>query len=135
VHSHQPPTTNSQIAEKLWQTRSDLCCRVLAVSTCFLFGGRGIVAHSSTNGGDGGDNGRSVGGGGGGAGGVGSGGGGGGRGNVEAHAGAEEDVGKEGCVGTAASLVAAGAGAASDEWELWVKLRWREQLTIITGVE
>jgi hypothetical protein len=36
-------------AEELWRTRCEGCCRILAVSTCFLFGGRGIVSTSSNN--------------------------------------------------------------------------------------
>jgi hypothetical protein len=57
VHHHH-------IAEEMWQARCEGCCRILAVSTCFLFGGRGIVSHAAEGG---------MGGNGGGGGGVGGG--------------------------------------------------------------
>jgi len=39
---------NIDVAEELWQNRCEGCCRLLAISTCFMFGGRGIVSHSNT---------------------------------------------------------------------------------------
>ena len=38
---------NIHIAEEMWQNRCEGCCRILAISTCYLFGGRGIVTHAS----------------------------------------------------------------------------------------
>jgi hypothetical protein len=37
---------NTEISEELWRNRCDVCCRLLAISTCFLFGGRSIVSTS-----------------------------------------------------------------------------------------
>ena len=41
---HPHAQNNVEMAEELWQSRCEGCCRILAISTCFLFGGRGIVA-------------------------------------------------------------------------------------------
>jgi sn1-specific diacylglycerol lipase len=38
---------NIHIAEEMWQNRCEGCCRILAISTCYLFGGRGIVTHAT----------------------------------------------------------------------------------------
>jgi hypothetical protein len=40
LHNHN---NNAEMAEELWRNRCEGCCRLLAVSTCFLFGGQGIV--------------------------------------------------------------------------------------------
>eukprot|EP00581_Thalassiosira_minuscula_P017688 CAMPEP_0183719448 /NCGR_PEP_ID=MMETSP0737-20130205/12381_1 /TAXON_ID=385413 /ORGANISM="Thalassiosira miniscula, Strain CCMP1093" /LENGTH=920 /DNA_ID=CAMNT_0025949167 /DNA_START=269 /DNA_END=3028 /DNA_ORIENTATION=- len=48
LHSHN----NAQIAEEMWASRCEGCCRILAVSTCFLFGGKGIVSYASEGGGE-----------------------------------------------------------------------------------
>lgn len=48
LHTHN----NVEIAEEMWQNRCEGCCRVLAVSTCFLFGGKGIVSHAAEGGGE-----------------------------------------------------------------------------------
>ena len=44
-HQHHD---NIDVAEELWQNRCEGFCRLLAISTCFMFGGRGIVSHSSS---------------------------------------------------------------------------------------
>jgi hypothetical protein len=49
-HTHN----NIEIAEEMWRARCQGCCRLLAVSTCFLFGGRGIVSHAADDAGGGG---------------------------------------------------------------------------------
>lgn len=46
-HNHRHD--NIDVAEELWQNRCEGCCRLLAISTCFMFGGRGIVSHSSSS--------------------------------------------------------------------------------------
>mmetsp|Transcript_16662 Transcript_16662/g.36005 ORF Transcript_16662/g.36005 Transcript_16662/m.36005 type:complete len:726 (+) Transcript_16662:89-2266(+) len=48
LHTHN----NVEIAEEMWQNRCEGCCKVLAVSTCFLFGGKGIVSHAAEGGGE-----------------------------------------------------------------------------------
>ena len=48
LHRHD----NVSVAEELWQNRCEGCCRVLAVSTCFMFGGKGIVSHAAEGGGE-----------------------------------------------------------------------------------
>ena len=48
LHTHN----NAEIAEEMWQSRCEGCCSILAVSTCFLFGGKGIVSHASEGGGE-----------------------------------------------------------------------------------
>jgi hypothetical protein len=48
AHTHG----NSHMAEEMWQTRCEGCCRVLAVSTFFLFGGKRIVSHAAEGGGE-----------------------------------------------------------------------------------
>jgi len=48
-HNHHHHHDNIDVAEELWQNRCEGCCRLLAISTCFMFGGRGIVSHSSSN--------------------------------------------------------------------------------------
>ncbi|KAL9185551.1 hypothetical protein ACHAXT_003328 [Thalassiosira profunda] len=52
LHAHN----NAEMAEELWQSRCDGCCRFLAVSTCFCFGGKGIVSldvsHAAEGGGE-----------------------------------------------------------------------------------
>ena len=47
-HNHN----NVEMAEEMWRSRCEGCCRMMAVSTCFLFGGQGIVAHASEGGGE-----------------------------------------------------------------------------------
>ena len=47
-HPHQHD--DIEIAEELWQSRCDGCCRLMAVSTCFMFGGKNIVSQSSEDG-------------------------------------------------------------------------------------
>lgn len=39
-----------EMAEELWQNRCDGCCRIMAVSTCFMFGGKNIVSQSADGG-------------------------------------------------------------------------------------
>ena len=48
LHTHN----NVEMAEELWQSRCEGCCRILAISTCFLFGGKGIVSHAAEGGGE-----------------------------------------------------------------------------------
>ena len=62
---HGNSAHHHHIAEEMWQARCEGCCRILAVSTCFLFGGRGIVSHAAERGmgGNGGGGGGGVGGG------------------------------------------------------------------------
>lgn len=45
-HNHN----NTEIAEEIWRGRCEGCCKVLALSTCFLFGGQSIVSHASEGG-------------------------------------------------------------------------------------
>jgi len=40
---HQHAHNNAQIAEEMWVLRCKGCCRILSVSTCFLFIWKGIV--------------------------------------------------------------------------------------------
>ncbi|KAL7481992.1 hypothetical protein ACHAW6_007666 [Cyclotella cf. meneghiniana] len=47
-HTHN----NAEIAEEIWRGRCEGCCRVLAVSTCFLFGGQSIVSQASEGSGE-----------------------------------------------------------------------------------
>jgi len=62
-HRHHADTTtpfhhthnNIEIAEEMWRSRCQGCCRIMAISTCFLFGGRGIVSHAAEDGGGGGE--------------------------------------------------------------------------------
>jgi len=46
IHGNNGAHHHHHIAEEMWQARCEGCCRALAVSTCFLFGGRGIVSHA-----------------------------------------------------------------------------------------
>ncbi|KAL7533981.1 hypothetical protein ACHAXR_005566 [Thalassiosira sp. AJA248-18] len=48
LHTHN----NIEMAEEMWQSRCEGCCRILAISTCFLFGGKGIVSHAAEGGGE-----------------------------------------------------------------------------------
>ncbi|KAL3779019.1 hypothetical protein HJC23_011458 [Cyclotella cryptica] len=48
LHTHN----NAEIAEEIWRGRCEGCCRVLAVSTCFLFGGQSIVSQASEGSGE-----------------------------------------------------------------------------------
>lgn len=48
AHAHG----NTQMAEEIWQARCEGCCQTLAVSTCFMFGGRGIVSGAAEGGGE-----------------------------------------------------------------------------------
>ena len=54
IHSNDNNNINSrnntEMTEELWKTRCDTCCRVLATSTCFLFGGQSIVSASESGG-------------------------------------------------------------------------------------
>ena len=43
---------HAETAEELWQNRCQGCCQILAISTCFCFGGRGIVSHAAEGGGE-----------------------------------------------------------------------------------
>ena len=56
IHGNNGAHHHHHIAEEMWQARCEGCCRALAVSTCFLFGGRGIVLHAAKRGGRGGGN-------------------------------------------------------------------------------
>ncbi len=46
IHQHD----DIEIAEELWQNRCDGCCRIMAISTCFMFGGKNIVSQSADGG-------------------------------------------------------------------------------------
>lgn len=48
LHNHN----NAEVAEEMWRSRCEGCCQILAVSTCFLFGGQSIVSHASEGGGE-----------------------------------------------------------------------------------
>jgi len=48
LHNHN----NVEMAEDMWRSRCEGCCRTMAVATCFLFGGQGIIAHASERGGE-----------------------------------------------------------------------------------
>ena len=54
IHGNNGTHHHHHIAKEMWQARCVGCCRALAVSTCFLFGGRGIVSHAAKRGGGGG---------------------------------------------------------------------------------
>ena len=45
-HTNTMDMHNSNEAEELWRTRCEGCCRTLAISTCFFFGGQSIVSTS-----------------------------------------------------------------------------------------
>ena len=45
-HRDQHLPHNHTEAEELWRTRCEGCCRTLAISTCFLFGGQSVVSTS-----------------------------------------------------------------------------------------
>jgi len=40
LHKHN----NIEIAEEIWKNRCEGCCKTLAVSSCFMFGGEGVVS-------------------------------------------------------------------------------------------
>lgn len=44
-HIHQHDAV--EMAEEMWQNRCDGCCRVMAISTCFFFGGKNIVSQAA----------------------------------------------------------------------------------------
>ena len=48
LHSHN----NTEMVEEMWRNRCEGCCKALALSTCFLFGGQSIVSHASNGGGE-----------------------------------------------------------------------------------
>ena len=54
IHGNNGTHHHHHIAKEMWQARCVGCCCALAVSTCFLFGGRGIVSHAAERGGGGG---------------------------------------------------------------------------------
>ena len=39
--------SNTEEAEEMWANRCQGCCKMMALSTCFMFGGRDIVSHSA----------------------------------------------------------------------------------------
>lgn len=47
-HTHQHD--DIEMAEELWQNRCDGCCRIMAISTCYIFGGKNIVSQSADTG-------------------------------------------------------------------------------------
>jgi len=47
-HTHQHD--DIEMAEELWQNRCDGCCKIMAISTCFMFGGKNIVSQSAEGG-------------------------------------------------------------------------------------
>ncbi len=49
---HLHNQNNVEMAEEMWRGRCEGCCRTMAVATCFMFGGQGIVAHASERGGE-----------------------------------------------------------------------------------
>jgi sn1-specific diacylglycerol lipase len=51
-HRHVEHHTHDDIemAEEIWQNRCHGCCRIMAISTCFMFGGKNIVAQSADGG-------------------------------------------------------------------------------------
>ena len=49
-HIHQHDAI--EMAEEIWQNRCDGCCRLMAISTCFLFGGKNIVSQATDGGAD-----------------------------------------------------------------------------------
>ncbi|KAL7433120.1 hypothetical protein ACHAXM_003413 [Skeletonema potamos] len=46
IHQHD----DIEMAEELWRNRCDGCCRIMAISTCFMFGGKNIVSQSTDGG-------------------------------------------------------------------------------------
>ena len=46
VDSHNTHS-NAEEAEEMWMNRCQGCCKMIALSTCFLFGGRDIVSDSA----------------------------------------------------------------------------------------
>ena len=47
-HVHQHDAV--EMAEEMWRNRCDGCCRFMAISTCFLFGGKNIVSQTTDGG-------------------------------------------------------------------------------------
>ena len=47
-HTHQHD--DIEMAEEIWQNRCHGCCRIMAISTCFMFGGKNIVSQSTDGG-------------------------------------------------------------------------------------